>query len=251
MAAENHTTQSVQIVAAPFGMPRVEMPPDAVLDHSGHVAFVLDTMAGPVHVRAYWYEWACRGTVPALLAAGLIRIEWLPGLPGNKKTRQQILFDSTGPRLLVGCTSGKKQTQPHITVCRLSSRTFVVEIQATPEQSKRLEIFHEQRAARRKAEMEKEQQAAYEKNREEERIARWNSETPEDVRGELVRLASSAKSLLSCRLSDSRFRYTEDVMTEVNQHLDAAKQALLAGKILPKLSQSQRNGNVVYLPGAA
>lgn len=246
MAAEKTITHSAEIVAVPFGMPRVEMPLDAAMDDLGCIRFVLNTAAGPVYVKAYWYVLECRGGAAALIAAGLTRAEWFPGLPGNQKTRQQVIFGSTGPRLLPGGSKGKKQTQPHITVCRYSSRTFSVEVPATPDQCERIEISFNQLQARE----EKKRQAAYGKSIEEERIAEWNSKTQEDVRAELAQMASLLGRLLSIRLLDSRFRYVEEVMTEVDRHLGAARQALLIGKMLPRLSQNKRAGNVVYLPGA-
>lgn len=244
-------TENAEPTSACWGMPRIEMPADATTNDSGYVAFELGTAEGPVHVQSYWKDWECRGTVAALVAGGLLRPEWCPGLPGNNKTRQQILFDSDGPRLLVGNTRGKKQTGARITVCRISARSFMVEVPATIEQQQRLEAFHERRAARHDAEMKKWRLVEYEKQREEDRINRWKSETEKGVRLELAGLMSSAKNICASRLSDSRFRYADEVVAQVNQYIEAAKQALLAGKMLPASSQYQRDGNVVYLPRAS
>ncbi|MBK9019620.1 MAG: hypothetical protein IPL72_06320 [Sulfuritalea sp.] len=76
MAVEKTITQSAEIVAPPFGMPTVEMPPNAALTDRGYVVFVLNTSAGSVHVQAFWNEFECRGKAPALIAAGLTRAEW-------------------------------------------------------------------------------------------------------------------------------------------------------------------------------
>ncbi len=148
-------TKNAGSICPSWGMPRIEMPADVTMDDRGYIGFKLGTAEGPVHVRAYWKTWECRGTVAALVAGGLLRPEWCPGLPGNNKTRQQVLFDSDGPRLLLGNTRGKKQQGAHITVCRISARSFMVEVLATFGQQKRLEEFHERRRAKLDAEIER------------------------------------------------------------------------------------------------
>lgn len=57
MAEVKPTTRTAELISAPFGMPRIEIPPDVTLDDFGHIAFVMDTAKGPVHVQAYWHEW--------------------------------------------------------------------------------------------------------------------------------------------------------------------------------------------------
>jgi hypothetical protein len=254
MAVEKTITQSAEIVALPVGMPRVEMPLDAApSDDFRYIVFVLDTPAGPVHVKAYWWEFECRGEAPALIAAGLTRAEWLPGLPGNQKTRQQVLFDSTGPRLHVGRGLGKKQTQPHITVCRCSSRTFVVEVPATPDQCRRLEAFHEQRQARAVARMEKEEldraKAFLDGHKRDKQDLRLNQK-PDELRGAATYALEVFEMLLSGVTAKVGVHYADDVVKEVELHLNAIRQALSCGKILPAASQYQREGNVVFFPRA-
>lgn len=246
MPEKKTTTHNAEIVEPPFGMLRVKMPANAALDDDGFVVFVMNTAAGPVRVKAYWNEFECRGKAHALIAAGLTRAEWFPGLPGNQKSRQRVIFDSTGPRLYAGRGGAQKETPPYITVCRYSSSTFAVEVPATPEQCKRLEVFHKQRADRDRTKVESVQKEDHEKQLHEYLLNRKSEEVRRSARSNLELFAFA----LSIGAKGPGVRYADDVMAEVNTHLDAIGRALLGGRILPAASHYQREGNVVYFPGS-
>ena len=248
MADKKPTTRSAEIVAALFGMPRVEIPQDATLDDLGYVVFALETALGPIHVKAYWNEFNCRGTADALIAARLARAEWFPGLLGNQKSRQVILFDSTGPTVLKGGLKNKKKpTQPYITVCRASPRNFVVEMPATPDQCKRLKVFHEQREARAKAK----DDAKFWERYDERKRELYRSQTPEGLRNDTCRVLELFDDVFAKGTEGIGVHYAADVIAEVRAHSNAIRQALLSGKILPAAQQYQCIGNVAFWPGVA
>jgi len=226
----------------------MDMPADVSFTDNGGILFELATTEGPVKVSTWGYWWKCRGSAAALLAAGLLRPEWCPGRPGNNKVRQSVFFDSAGAKLVGARQQGKKLPDGHITVSRSSTRTYCVEIPLTPKDRKRTDPLLETARFMRDTRINSDRQAAYEKQRDEERIARAKNETSSDVRGELAGLVSAAKKLLPYRIAASRFRYAEDVLAQVNQHLEAAKQVLLTSKLLPASSEYQREGNVVFFP---
>jgi hypothetical protein len=244
MAKNEPNTVAIDSIAVPFGLPRLDVPDELILNERGYAVFRLNTDQGAVNVQGYWREWECRGTVSALIAGGLLRPEWCPGLPGNNKTRQPVFFDADGPRLHVGQRGGPRYDGAHIIVTKCSKNTFVVAIPMRDEHSERIESLRNQRCAREEVEQQRELQEAKDK----ERLARRNSETPADVKADLVSYLSAFQGLLSSRLRDSRFRNAGDVANEVNQHIEAMKQAILARVFIPAGSSYQRHGNVVYLP---
>lgn len=248
MAAEKPITHCAETFGAPFGMPRVNIPGNADAGDHNRIRFTLNTAVDPVRVESWGTRhWDCRGTVAALVAAGLLRPEWCPGIPGNCKSRQAVLFDSTGPRLLVGGHKGRPLKEAHITVCRYSARTFSVEIPMTPVQAEQVEKLRNQWRAERDAKEEKDRWAEYEKKREQDRRAM----TQHAFRELAESMLTSCEGVLLTIQKESRFRYVDDVTTQVNQHLRAARQLLLTGRILLASPQYQRDGNVVFLPGMA
>lgn len=248
MAARKAITQSAGIVAAPFGLPRVEIPMNAAPDGGGWITFELSTAVGLVRVKSWGRRhWVCRGTVAALAAAGLLRPGWCPGIPGNGKTRQGVIFDSTGPRLLVGGHKGRSLKEAHITVCRHSARTFSVEIPMSPEHAARVDAMQDQWRIDQDAKKRRDQRAEYAEDEKQRRLAL----TQQDIRSSSTSMLTSCEDVLSRIQDGTRFRYADDVTAQINQHLQATKQLLLTGKILPATLQYQRAGNVVFLSGTA
>lgn len=127
-----------------LGMPQVELPPGSSLNDKRELIFTIETDQGPVRVRGLRDHFECRGRAGALIAAGISRPEWFPGYPGNQKSRQMIGFESGGPRVLLEGVKGRKLTAPHIAVSCAPPHSYVVELPATPEQCRRLEVFHDE-----------------------------------------------------------------------------------------------------------
>jgi hypothetical protein len=235
MADEKPTTQNVESETAPIGMPRLEMPSDAALNDRGYIVFSIDTSEGPVHVESYWRNWNCRGTAAALIAAGLSRPEWFPGVPGNNKTRQKVLFGSDGPALLAGNHRGKKLAEACITVCRVSARTFIVDIPPTPDQCKRLEVFHEQREAKSSKGLRA-------------------SETMSPTNAHIVycNVAASAIDWIRRNLNGTGCAYTVGSMNRIQQSFEGLRRAFADGCVVPEVPLTPKYlcvGNVICWPG--
>lgn len=91
-------------------MPVVTIPDELTRDRYGILLFQIDTPLGPIEAQVgRCAEIWCTGEAAAVIAYGLTRPEWLPGLPGNNATTQRVVFESSGPRLLVGDQVGKKR----------------------------------------------------------------------------------------------------------------------------------------------
>lgn len=102
-------------------------PPDQVTsDEHGYRRFSGKTAKGTISVEE-WYrgEWRLRGTAEALEAFGVIHPEWLPGRPGNGRTRQTVVFSPDG-RIVLGSWKGGEPTLPHIAIQKEGERKFSV-----------------------------------------------------------------------------------------------------------------------------
>jgi hypothetical protein len=129
---------SNNVISGCFSLPRISIPVDAIETADGKLSFSMATHGGIIEVSSAGYNdrsrWNCRGTASALEAGGLIRSDWCPGLPGNNKSRQTVLFKSEGPRLILGNRRSTHISAPHIVIARVSTNKFVVEVAATKEQ---------------------------------------------------------------------------------------------------------------------
>lgn len=118
-------------------VPSIEIPSDdqLVFDHYGWPSFVLETGSGPINCAAWNSTFACSGSVEALSAYGLLRQEWMPGLPGNNKTRQTVVFTESGPALAIGRFSRNQYSAslPYLVVVRAGKKVSI-EIPMMPDQ---------------------------------------------------------------------------------------------------------------------
>ncbi len=119
-------------------LPTITIPATTQRDSYGTPIFFIDTPRGEIKVevgrcRELW----CTGSPEAVIGYGLTRPEWLPGLPGNNPTAQRVVFDTDGPRLIVGKPIGKrpnKQTLITIQAWGFIKRTVRVRIPMSAEQ---------------------------------------------------------------------------------------------------------------------
>lgn len=142
--AANHSTLAT-IPRGISSVPRIAVPDIGVTESRyGLPAFTVRTLFGPISVEASAYGnglWCCRGRAESLAAHGLLRPDWLPGLPGNNKVSQTVFFGDDGPELFRGNRrGGRKFDVEFITIKRGSSTTFVVEVPATAEQSQTIKL---------------------------------------------------------------------------------------------------------------
>lgn len=138
MADADSITTDSNVISRRFGLPRISIPKDyAETDDS--ITFKIKTHNGTIEVSSCGRcKWKCRGTVSALEAGGFLRADWCPGLPGNNKTRQTVLFAADGPQLVYGNRCGKIMASPFIVINRASTNKFIVEVRASEDQTELL-----------------------------------------------------------------------------------------------------------------
>lgn len=138
MADKDYRTETnANSIDIHFKLPRIEVPKLFAEDEWGGISFKIETSKGVIKAtssRRKGGVWMCRGDIPSLVAGGFIHPDWCPGLPGNNKTRQTVLFENNSPRLIYGNHRGTKLSDPYIVIIRVSKNKFVVEIPATEEQ---------------------------------------------------------------------------------------------------------------------
>lgn len=118
-------------------IPSIEIPAEEqiIFDERGWPTFSIKTDSGPITCRPTWWNIECSGSAEALTSYGLFCQEWMPGLPGNNKVRQSVVFTESGPALAVGRFARNQHSTPtkYLVVIRKGSRA-VVELPITPEQ---------------------------------------------------------------------------------------------------------------------
>ncbi len=151
MANTDSITTDSNVITGGFRLPRISIPKDVAEGDYGSLAFKIETSNGTIDVSSWGgCKWQCRGTVSALEAGGFLRPDWCPGLPGNNKTRQTVLFETEGARLIYGNRAGKKMPAPFIVIKRESRNKFAVDVTATKEQEELLSQLQEKFWQRRK-----------------------------------------------------------------------------------------------------
>lgn len=229
--------QSLQIAAA--RMPVLSMPAQMSVGKHGVGVFTIETAAGPIKVEAWSKIFFCRGSADAFIAYGLLQPAWLPGAPGNNKTRQRVRFGARGPELIHGARRTRKcEMEAFLTITRLSLTTYQVTLPATPEQEDVLGRFREQQEAVRKAE---EQRVREDR----ERIKRHQIPAHE-VRAEVRQVAEAAANLMICRIEASAFRFDPATERQMHEHYRQIAQLIEGATLIPEGPLPQ-GGNVVRL----
>lgn len=136
MADTDSIITNSNVISGCFRLPKVPIPANIVESADGRISFKIQTHNGEIDVTGYGRrsKWKCTGNVSALVTAGFIRAEWCPGLPGNNKIRQTVLFEADGPRMVYGNRRGATMSAPFIVITRVSANKFVVEVPTTKEQ---------------------------------------------------------------------------------------------------------------------
>lgn len=87
------------------------------------------------------------GTAESLVAAGIVRHEWLPGYPGNNKTSLTVILDEATPRLTTGTRSCHGSGT--LNLSRRNSREFDVRVPwSEADESRQREFFADLRRQR-------------------------------------------------------------------------------------------------------
>lgn len=118
-------------------VPSIEIPDDeqVFFDQYGWPYFSIETGSGQINFAIAPSRIECSGSVEALSAYGLLRQEWMPGIPGNNKTRQTVVFTESGPALAIGRFSRNQYSAScqYLVVVRQGKRVSV-EMPTTPDQ---------------------------------------------------------------------------------------------------------------------
>lgn len=229
----------------PATPPRVTIPDVGVAEGKyGQLIFTIGTHQGPISVesRGATSRWRCRGTAAALIEQGLTDPVWLPGLHGNNKTRQSVLFGPDGPRLLHGNRKGRKLDGEIVTVIRESKNAFTAEIPATPEQATRIESLYDSWRERDRrdhgARMAEKERQAY--------LAKQKQLPAGDIRFQAGGMVATGQSLAMRVIETSAYCLDPRAVAAIDEHFRQI-QALINGSALkPKLTKAG-DGNVVYL----
>ena len=226
--------QSLQIAAA--RMPVLSLPAQMSVGKHGMVGFTLETAAGPVAVRGWLKTWDCQGSADALIAHGLLRPAWLPGVPGNNKILQRVCFGASGPRLLG--RHERCESEACLSITRRSQKTYEVTLPATPEQIDVLDKLRDQQKASRRDEDIKVLE-------EQERIKRLQVPADE-VRAEALHVADVAADVIMRRVESSAFRFDPATERQLREHYRQIAQLINDATLIPG-DPVPRGGNVVRL----
>ena len=215
--AANHSTLAT-IERCISGVPRIVVPDIGVTESEyGLPVFTVRTPSGTISVEASSYGnglWRCRGRAESLAAHGLLRPDWLPGLPGNNKVSQTFFFGDDGPELFRGNRCGRKFDAEFITIKRVSRTTFLVEVPATTEQSKDIKLAADAWIDRHVHER---QAREFECELEQKKIRQMTAPAIE-VKDDIQRLVATCKTLVTARLEASPYRFDAAADRGIDEH---------------------------------
>lgn len=118
-------------------IPVLTIPDIGVEEHGYALRFRIATAEGVIDVEGRHTKWRCTGCAEALSEARLIDIAWLPGVQGNNKVSQTVVFSDGVAAPYRGNPKGRNLGN-HIRIKRVSSHRFEVEIPPTNEQAEKL-----------------------------------------------------------------------------------------------------------------
>lgn len=238
-------------VPAPLTTPRLTIPDIGSIEtEGGSIEFSIPTTAGQITVHGWGRRfWVCRGTVAALAECGLLCAEWLPGLPGNNKTRQTVMFTADGPKLRLGKKGGAPLGDDRITIGRISSQTYEVEVPMTAEQVARSEEANDrgtERLKQSRQDAEKLEQERFQRLREEQHRAWAMQRTPMELRLQMKGQIDMSEELLFDCLSGTRFRFSGDAERVIRDCYTRLRHLIGSGA-MPNAAGERESSNVVQL----
>lgn len=224
---------------APFGLPRITIPPDRQTDEFGRVRFQIETADGSVSVEAYLWSFYCRGSAKALQAAGIVRKEWLPGEPGNNAVKQTVTWGPDGPQLMLGRYWKIKRHERRVNITRVSRDKYQVTVPTTPEQKIYLNGIEEQQT---KARREAEQREARESVRKE-----TEPQSAGAFRARKLKLLDMWESIAEVAVrTNGRYGYTSEAEGQIRAAAAELRRAIAEGAVIER-QERVRVGNVLYL----
>lgn len=245
-----HDSTSVLLAAAkggPISLPFIEIPPSAVARSGDKPWFVIDTTEGPIEVTGWRGMLQCHGTQEALLARGLIAPAWLPGLPGNNRSRQTVVFDPAGPHLVLGNRRGARLDHPYLVVVRRSARTYTVELSVSPEQKAKLDAIHKQRLSEEREARERQEATCGERGPQNDTVP----ESQEDRARHTVRLADAMLNQLRglAMVEHKGLTLSAESQQRILRDLAELRRAFAEARVVAMAPKCAHIGNVICWPG--
>lgn len=244
MAAENVTRTDVKLET----VPQVTIPEIGVSEgRYGALVFQIQTRKGRIEVSSSHCAgggaiWECRGSAEALADLGLIKLAWLPGLPGNNKVRQTVLFGADGAQLVRGNRRGRKLDGEVVTVVRVNRDTFIAAIPATPEQAGRIAVqFDEWKARLSEANKDRMDNLARQSA-----ISEQKKLLADDVRLQIGGIVGHAQSWIMAAIENSAYSIDPSTEAAIDEGFRQIQVLINRAVLKPKVAMV-RDGNVIYL----
>lgn len=237
-----------------LSVPRIVVPDIGVTESRyGLPAFTVRTQFGPISVEASARGnglWHCRGSAESLAAHGLLRPDWLPGLPGNNKVSQTVFFGDDGPELFRGNRAGRKFDAEFITIKRVSGTTYTVEVPSTAEQSQTIKLARsawlDRRGVEHEARDREHRVREFERERERIRILGMAA-SAEEVRDGIRYMVSTCEKIVAARLEGSAYRFDAATDRGIDEHFKQLLSWIERGD-LQETELESHGGNVTRLP---
>lgn len=216
-------------------IPVLTIPDIGVEEHDISLRFRIANLHGVIDVEGCHGKWHCIGHAEALSGAGLIEMAWLPGMPGNNKISQTVIFGDGVAKPYRGNPKGRNLGH-HIRIRRTSGHRFEVEIPATPDQTERLKAVSRQYYDRLQKERARHQ-------RDEAIKAMMQNTTPADVRDNIHSVLEAASGLADSYARFAGFRIDPASERLFNQHISLLHAVIQNARI--ERVPGEFTGNVV------
>lgn len=245
--AANHSTLAT-ISDCISRVPALAIPDIGITEtKDGRVTFTVQTPFGPISVEGSRAKhgnglWRCRGNAKSLAAHCLLQPDWLPGLPGNNKVRQTVLFGADGPKLFLGNRRGSKLNVEFISIERISKTFYTVVIPATEEQTKKIRLVYETWLQSRQSQIVESQTQAVLRQVQ----IRQATASKQEIRDGIYEMVTACKGLVSARLDYGAYRFSPEADRKINE-LFAQLLSWVGKGLLENAGLDAHGGNVVRL----
>lgn len=229
-----------------FKLREVVVPTSGVtVDENGYRSFELQTQKGTIKVEVWWDGLHCRGHKDALRDYGLVSEDCLPGVLGNNKARQIVLFLPDG-QIALGKWQGKRPVgYPSLSIARHSSQTFTVTIPFTTDAKEEFDQFSEAwlEANRDRHRMEAEAKLRSRAQKEAAEFAQRDIDrlpnTAGAAREEIRQFTRTSRHLIENRCFEKAYRLSNE--NEIRLALARLESAIERGKITfdPKVRRAE------------
>lgn len=212
------------------------------LEGHGWRTHTLTTECGKLVVSELRHCRTVEGSAAALEAYGLLKQEWLPGLPGNNAIRQTVVFAPSGTWLIHGNRRGSKLRYPFAVIVRTSSNRYIVEQNYTDEERSIMEAFYDEQWKRKKAEARAVAEGSFPSGRPKTALE-WKKACLADIDCVLRWLSEDEQLAGAC---GGRFKFNDSTQRQILACVEELRSVILGGSVVGR--QPRRDGNVIYLP---